>query len=155
MLLTLPDGTEKHNPTTNDILALLDQSYEYWLSGSGSASLSENSIEKSKEVLMFYNDGGYGYVAILLDSYKAPYHLMNKDESLITVHQIGGEPFPVPLAFHINHSEIKNLLVQYLSTLQILNFESWRDIFSVFDYDKYIESEYYYNNVRIFDSNDL
>ena len=151
MILDTPDGTIITHPTADDVCKILRQEDAFWNQGSGTVSLSKSSNQPE---LMIFRKSDYGYVVLELDSYKA---LIDdkKDKNTMVVHHIGGEPFPVPSCFYINFDEAKEIVLHYLNTGEMFNYERWQDIYDDFDGDAYYESEEYYNGTEVFEKNHL
>ena len=151
MILNTPDGMDIDSPTVDDIDKILLQEDDYWNQGSGAASLSKNDNQPE---LMFFRKSNYGYIVLELDSYKALI-TNKKDKNMMVVHHIGGEPFPVPSCFFISREQAREILLHYLDTGEMLNYELWQDIYDDFDGDAYYESEEYYSGTEVFDKNHL
>ena len=150
MILFTPKAKAIHNPTPNDIYELLKQEADFWEHDAGSASLSSSDDPtKTKDELMFYRVNGYGYAVFEMSHYKAPID-KKKDRNTIIAHEVGGEPFPIPACFYMNYEQAKEILLHYLHTGEILNYDKWSDIHEGFDYDAYYESDEYHNGTTVF-----
>ena len=151
MMLCTPLGESISCPSMDDILDLLKQEDEYWNCGCGTASLSVDSVEKCDEFLVFYRNHEYGYVILLFkDNDNYAYFNEENDSSLVIVHNISGEPFPIPHCFYVDYIQAKSILSHFLQTGTIPYYEKWRSISDIFDYDAYLDSDEYYNGVDVF-----
>ena len=142
------NGNNNDEPSAANVLAVLKQTDDEWNEGCGQAALSDGPIENGGACIIFYGDSKYGYV--LLDGgYTAPID-EKKDAKLIVVHDVGGEPFPVPSCFFISYEQAEQILLHFLKTGEILNHDEWRDIYEDFDFDSYLDSDEYANGVTEF-----
>jgi len=152
MILYTPKSRDIRHPTPNDVCELLKQEADFWEQGTGSGSASLSSSDdptKRKDELMFYRVSGYGYAVFEMFSYKAPID-EKKDRSVIIAHNVGGEPFPIPSCFYMDYEQAEEILLHYLHTGEILNYDKWQDIHDGFDYDAYYESDEYYSGITVF-----
>lgn len=151
MILCAPLREDILDPSADDIRELLNQDDNFWDQGCGCASLSTCPIEDSEEVLIFYRNSGFGYVVLQYKDFKN-YALYNekKDKNTVIAHCISGEPFPVPHCFYVDYTQAESILLHYLRTSSILNYEQWRNISEIFNYKAYYNSDEYYNGIKVF-----
>jgi len=123
MILTTSASTKISNPTPDDIRKVLEN-YEC-----SNNIVTQATIESNDITLVIEYDKKYGYYILELNEYKAP--LGDKqDKSLLVVHDMGGDPFLIPLCCHLDSRQAEKILLHFMRyDGELLDYPSWYDIY--------------------------
>ena len=123
MILRTSSSKDINNPNLDDIREVL-KDYEQHNNILTQASLWTPSI-----TLVIDYDDNYGFYILELNGFKA--HLGKwQDKSLLVVHDMGGDPFLVPLCCHMEKQQAEEILWSFIQhDGKILDYSEWYDIY--------------------------